>query len=108
MTVESSSDFDSFFNLDDFGISAVYTPFGESSTTISVLFDDPFSSVALNATELDIESTAPTAFCKSSDCNTVAHGDSLAIGSITYHEIGIEKDNGSGYQNSTMLILEKQ
>ena len=107
MTVESASDLSDFFLTDDFGIAATYTPDGGSASTINVLFDNPFNSVPLDG-ERDIESNTPTALAVSSDVSSVAHGDAIVINSITYHIVGVQKDSGSGYQGTTLLVLEKQ
>ena len=107
MTVESASDLSDFFLTDDFGIAATYTPDGGSASTINVLFDNPFNSVPLDG-ERDVESNTPTALAVSSDVSSVAHGDVIVINSITYHIVGVQKDSGSGYQGTTLLVLEKQ
>jgi hypothetical protein len=107
MAVESASDLSDFFLTDDFGIAATYTPDGGSASTINVLFDNPFNSVPLEG-ERDIESNTPTALAVSSDVSSVAHGDVIVINSITYHIVGVQKDSGSGYQGTTLLVLEKQ
>ena len=107
MGVESASDLSDFFLTDDFGIAATYTPDGGSASTINVLFDNPFNSVPLDG-ERDVESNTPTALAVSSDVSSVAHGDAIVINSITYHIVGVQKDSGSGYQGTTLLVLEKQ
>ena len=108
MGVESASDLADFFNTSDFGVAATYTPSGGSASTINVIFDKPFNSVPLDTGEMDVESNTPTALCISSDVSSVAHGDALVVDSITYYVVGIQESAGSGFQNSTLLILEEQ
>ena len=108
MTVESTSDLSDFFVTGDFGVAASYTPDGGSSATINVLFDNPFNSVPLDTGERDVESNTPTALAMSSDVSSVAHGDAIVISGITYAIVGVQKDSGSGYQGTTLLVLEKQ
>jgi hypothetical protein len=108
MGIESASDLSDLFLTDDFGTAATYTPDGGSASTINVLFDNPFSSIPLDTGEMDVESNTPTALAVSSDVSSVAHGDVIVINSITYHIVGVQKDSGSGYQGTTLLMLEKQ
>jgi len=108
MTVESTSDLSDFFVTGDFGVSASYTPNGGSTATINVLFDNPFNSVPMETGERDVESNTPTALAMSSDVASVAHNDAIVISGITYAIVGVQKDSGSGYQGTTLLVLEKQ
>ena len=108
MGIERASDLSDLFLTDEFGTAATYTPDGGSASTINVLFDNPFSSIPLDTGEMDIESNTPTALAVSSDVASVAHGDVIVINSITYHIVGVQKDSGSGYQGTTLLMLEKQ
>jgi hypothetical protein len=106
--IEVADDLNVFFNSEDFGTSATYTPDGGSASTISVLFDMPFNSVPMETGEVDVESNTPTALCKTSDVSSAAHGDVIVISSTTYHIVGVQADSGSGYQGTTLLVLEKQ
>ena len=108
MGVESAADLSDFFSLNEFAIEASSTPSGGSASTINIIFDKPFSSVPLDTGELDIESNSPSAICKGSDVPSVAHGDVLIINSVTYHVVGVQESSGSGYENTTLLILEQQ
>jgi hypothetical protein len=108
MGVESASDLSDFFSTNDFAVEATYTPSGGSASTINVIFDKPFNSIPLDSGEMDVESNTPTALCISSDVSSVAHGDALIIDSTTYNVVGIQESAGSGFQNSTLLILEEQ
>jgi len=107
MGIESADDLSDFFLADDFGVAASYTPDGGSASTVNVLFDNPFNSVPLEG-ERDVESNTPTALAISSDVASVAHGDAIVISGITYSIVGVQKDSGSGYQGTTLLVLEEQ
>jgi len=108
MGIESADDLSDFFLTDDFGVAATYTPDGGSASTINVLFDNPFNSVPLDTGERDVESNTPTALAISSDVSSVAHGDAIVISGVTYAIVGVQKDSGSGYQGTTLLVLETQ
>jgi hypothetical protein len=108
MGIESADDLSDFFLTDDFGVAASYTPDGGSASTVNVLFDNPFNSVPLDTGELDVETNTPTALAISSDVASVAHGDAIVISGITYSIVGVQKDSGSGYQGTTLLVLEQQ
>jgi hypothetical protein len=108
MTIESADDLSDFFLTDDFGVAASYTPDGGSASTVNVLFDNPFNSVPLDTGERDVESNTPTALAISSDVASVAHGDAIVISGVTYAIVGVQKDSGSGYQGTTLLVLEEQ
>ena len=108
MAIESADDLSDLFLTDDFGVAASYTPDGGSVSTVNVLFDDPFSSLPLDTGERDVESNTPTALAISSDVASVAHGDAIVISGTAYSIVGVQKDSGSGYQGTTLLVLEKQ
>ena len=108
MGIESADDLSDFFLTDDFGVAASYTPDGGSASTVNVLFDNPFNSVPLDTGERDVESNTPTALAISSDVSSVAHGDAIVISGVTYAIVGVQKDSGSGYQGTTLLVLEEQ
>ena len=108
MGIESADDLSDFFLTDDFGVAASYTPDGGSASTVNVLFDNPFNSVPLDTGERDVESNTPTALAISSDVASGAHGDAIVISGTTYAIVGVQKDSGSGYQGTTLLVLEEQ
>tara|TARA_R110000824_G_scaffold153845_1_gene325577 strand:- start:1192 stop:1518 length:327 start_codon:yes stop_codon:yes gene_type:complete len=108
MGIESADDLSDFFLTGDFGVAASYTPNGGSASTVNVLFDNPFNSVPLDTGERDVESNTPTALAISSDVSSVAHGDAIVISGTTYSIVGVQKDSGSGYQGTTLLVLEEQ
>ena len=108
MTIETATDLGDFFKTDDFAVAATYTAAGESAETINVLFDAPFNSIPLDSGDVDVESNTPTALCQTTDVSAAAHGDVIVISSTTYHVIGVQADSGSGYQGTTLLVLEEQ
>lgn len=108
MTIETATDLGDFFKTADFAVAATYTATGESAATINVLFDAPFNSIPLETGERDIESNTPTALCQTTDVSAAAHGDVIVINSTTYHVVGVQADSGSGYQGTTLLVLEQQ
>jgi len=106
--IEVAADLGVFFNSDDFGASATYTPDGGSASTITVLFDKPFNSIPMDSGDVDVESNTPTCLCQTTDVSAAAHGDVIVISSTTYHVVGVQADSGSGYQGTTLLVLEEQ
>ena len=108
MGIESADDLSDFFLTDDFGVAATYTAAGESAATINVLFDAPFNSIPLDTGERDIESNTPICLCQTTDVSAAAHGDVIVISSTTYHEVGVQAASGSGFQGTTLLVLEEQ
>jgi len=108
VTIETATDLGDFFKTADFAVAATYTATGEDAATINVLFDAPFNSVPLDTGEVNVESNTPTALCQTSDVSAAAHGDVIVINSTTYHVVGVQADSGSGYQGTTLLVLEQQ
>lgn len=86
------SDTDAFFT--DFCVEACY-----NGASMQVLFDSPFK--AQNALTGTVETTSPSATCKSSDIYGAQHGETIVINDISYTITGIEPD-GMGM---TLLIL---
>jgi len=108
VTIETATDLGDFFKTDDFAVAATYTAAGESAATINVLFDKPFNSVPMDSGDVDVESNTPTCLCQTTDVSAAAHGDVIVISSTTYHVVGVQADSGSGYQGTTLLVLEEQ
>lgn len=103
MAVESAADLAAFFDSDDFGVAATYTPNGyphpsSKSRTVNGIFDREFAVVG------DVESFAPVFLCAGSDVSDVTHGASLRVEEDDYKVRGIEPD-GTGM---TRLVLESQ
>lgn len=96
-----TEDFGVFFNTNDFGVNATFTPrTGGASSTIKGIFDKEFVAVG-DGGEVEVASTDPVFQCKSSDI-TNARGGTLVISGVTYN-IVVEKPDGTGV---TMLVLE--
>jgi len=102
MAVETATELAIFFDVDDFGTAATYTPDGGSASTVNGIFDDPQAS--RNATDLlDITIPAPQFVCRTSDVASVAEGDALVVNSVSY-TIRVVLTDGTGV---TTLLLEK-
>lgn len=102
MAVETATELAIFFDVDDFGTAATYTPVGGAASTVNGIFDNPQAS--RNATDLlDITIPAPQFVCRTSDVASVAEGDSLVVGGVSYI-IRVTLTDGTGV---TTLLLEK-
>lgn len=96
-----TEDLAAFFQTGDFALSATYTPYGGSGSTVKVIKDD----AVLDG--LGINGTNPIALGKASDFSAVAANgqDTLVISSTTYRIKDIEPlDDGV----IVRLQLEKQ
>ena len=98
MTLQDLMSADLDVYLSDFGEDASFSRQGGAPSTIKVLFDNDF------LTTLGVETSGPSALCKSSDVSAAAHGDTLEIGGVTYNITGIQPD-GTGF---TLLILSRE
>ena len=99
MAVESAADRAMFVNADEFGVTAVYTPFGgAASEPFSGQFDDP-SIAATPFGQVATIDARPSFFCAEADLPDGAAGDAsdqLAIvGGRTLQVLSIEPD-GTG------------
>jgi hypothetical protein len=97
-----ASDFDTFFDTDTHGINCVYTPSGGSATTIVGIFNNEY--YAMPGGEVDIESSQPVFYTKSSNLSNATHGETMVINSITYKIINVRPDE----TGLTEVALEKQ
>ena len=88
-----------FFNVNDFGTAATYTPSVGSPKTVNGIFDRAYREVIDG-----IEGTSPAFVCALSDVSTVVHGNTFVINSATYKVRGVEPD-GVG---TVLLRLEAQ
>lgn len=96
-----TEDFDVFFNTDDFGVNATFTPrTGGASTTVKGIFDKEFVAVG-DADQMEVAATDPVFQCKTSEVPN-ARGGTLVINSVTYN-IVTDKPDGTGV---SMLVLE--
>ena len=96
-----TEDLSVFFDADDFGTDATYTPSGGSAVTIRVIFDDVFH--AVSPQEGEVEVSGPQALARTADVPSAGHSDTLAVHGVTYKVIGVQPD-GSGL---TLLTLSK-
>jgi hypothetical protein len=102
MGVESAADLAVFFDLDDFGDAATYTPLVGSPSTVNGIFDEPQASRTVTEM-MDVTIPAPQFVCRTSDVASAAEGDSITIRSVAYTVRVVMKD-GTGV---TTLMLEK-
>lgn len=91
-----------FFALDEFAQAATYTPSGGSASAINLIFRNEF--FAVDEGSLTVETVQPVVTVQTSAVPSVAHGDTIATGGVTYNVIGIRPD-GTGV---TEIALEKQ
>lgn len=100
MAVETATELAIFFDVDDFGTAATYTPVGGGAVTVNGIFDNPQAS--RNATDLlDITIPAPQFVCRTSDVANAAEGDSLVVNSVSY-TVRVVLTDGTGV--STLLL----
>ena len=86
----------------DFGVSATYTSDGGTPVFITVLFDKPYVGVSQGGEAL-VESSNPTALCKTLDVGDADHAATLKIKGTTYNVVGVQPDN----EGMTLLELEE-
>lgn len=103
MAVETDIERAVFFDADDFGVSATYTPDGGVATTITGIFDDAYEAIEVGGF-VPVASTAPAFHCKTSDVSAAAEGDALTVSGTDYI-VRVVMNDGTGV---TMLQLEKQ
>lgn len=83
MAVETAADLLDFLTVDDWAVSATYTPAGAGSATVLGIFDNP--QAGRNASQmLDITVPQPSFMCRTADVPTAADGDTLEVGGIIY------------------------
>ena len=102
MSVETDNERSIFFDTNDFGVSATYTPSGGTASTISGLFDNEAEDIATGG-DIDLVFTIPIFTCKTSDVVSAAFGDALVVNSTTYAIRKVEADA----QGVTRLTLEE-
>ena len=100
LTVDLITDLTTFFNSNDFGVVASYTPSGGAATAVTVLFWNEYQASQL----LDIQDDAlgPYALGKTSDFPTAKKNETLVIDGTTYYI-----DPRPGGTGVTRLILSK-
>lgn len=102
MAVETATELAVFFDADDFGVAATYTPSGGSPATINGIFDNEFFEVEAGG-EIAVAMEQPRFTCRTSDVSTAAEGDSITINSIAY-TVRVVQSDGTGV---TVLVLEE-
>ena len=99
MSVETDNERSIFFDTNDFGVSATYTPSGGTASTISGLFDNEAEATG---GDIDLVYSIPVFTCKTSDVASAAFGDALVVSGTTYAVRKVEADA----QGVTRLTLE--
>lgn len=102
MAVESADDRAIFFDVDDFGTAATYTPSGGVAATVNGIFDNDFVEVDAGG-GVGIALQQPRFLCRTADVSTAAEGDAIVISTVAY-TVRIVQDDGTGI---TTLVLEK-
>ena len=102
MAVESADDRAIFFDVDDFGTAATYTPAGGSAETVNGIFDNDFVEVDAGG-GVGVALQQPRFLCRTADVSAAAEGDAIVINTVAY-TVRIVQDDGTGI---TTLVLEK-
>lgn len=87
-----------FYSTDVYGTSATYTHAGVAATIV-VLFNRVGATVRVG--EIEVQTAAPTARCKTTDVSAAVRGDTLVISGTTYYIMQVEPLNNE----ETMLHL---
>lgn len=80
----------STFYGDEFTSTATYTH-ASVAASISVIFDRAGAVVQVG--EMEVQTAAPAARCKTSDVSAAVNGDTFVIGGVTYYAIRVEPIN---------------
>ena len=102
MAVETDTERAIFFDADDFGVAATFTPSGGSASTVNGIFDKDYIAVDAGGS-VPVALEEPKFICKTSDVSTAAEGDSLVIDAVNYTVKVVESDG----QGVTTLIIEE-
>ena len=100
MAIESAADRAAFFDTDEFGSAATWTPAGGSATTVNGVFDSEYQEVAIS--QVGVALSQPRFVCRTADVSGAAEGDTLSVGATSY-TIRVVQDDGTGI---TTLVLE--
>ena len=103
MAVETADDRAIFISVDDFGISATYTPQGGAGVSIDGIFDEDLIEVDAGG-GVGIAMQQPRFVCRTADVSNARDGDTMLVQGY-YYNVRIVQDDGTGM---TTLILEKQ
>ena len=99
MALDFDTDLDTCLDTAEMAVSAAYTPFGGSASTINVILDNQVPVV--NPYTGEVLGEEIQAVCKASDVPSAKHKDTLVVNSITYTVIEARPD-GNGV---TVLVL---
>ena len=99
MAAESSTDRATFFDVDDFGVAALWN----GIKTVNGIFENEFFAALIDS-EVPIESAQLSFTTRTADVPGIVHDDTLLIDSVIYAVKGVQPD-GTGI---IVLVLEKQ
>lgn len=102
MAVETANDLAVFFDPDDFGTAASYTPSGGSASTVNGIFDNDIVEVDAGG-GIPMAVRQPRFHCRTSDVSSAAEGDAITINTVAY-TVRVADHDGTG---TTILVLEK-
>ena len=88
--------------INTLGKTATYTPANGSPKNITILFDNEYTGMDMDAGT--VASTGPAAYCKSEDVSSAQKGDSMTVDSVSYTVNEPPQPDGTGM---TILILKK-
>lgn len=102
MAVETDIERAVFFDADDFGTAATFTPVGGQGVTVRGIFDNGHEEVDAGG-GVPFSVTSPQFHARTVDVSTASEGDTLEIDGVVY-VIRVVMPDGTGL---TMLQLEK-
>jgi hypothetical protein len=102
MAVESADDRAVFFNADDFGVAASFTPSGGSASTVNGIIRNVYFEAEAGG-NVGVSMQDPMFICRTADVPSVAEGDALSVSGTAY-TIRVVEPDGTGM---TRLMLEK-
>lgn len=102
MAVETATERAIFFEPNDFGDAATYTPAGGSATTVNGIFDHAAAEIDAGGA-VSVIAEQPRFVCATSSLPSAAEGDAMVIKTISY-VVRVVFNDGTG---TTELFLEK-
>lgn len=103
MAVETADDLAIFMNVNEFGVSATYTPQGGTASTISVIFDNDVQETDAGG-QITFVTAVPRVIARTIDVPNAAEGDAITINTVDYIVL-VALDSSLG---TTELRLERQ
>jgi hypothetical protein len=88
--------------INTMGKLATYTPQGGSPKAITILFDDEYLGLDLEAGS--VSTTGPAAYCKSEDITDAQKGDSFTVDGTSYTVRDPPQPDGTGME---IVMLKK-